>query len=111
MGPQYLKWNTVVRNFGPIARVLLASSAASYRSRSFAAVADHAKVACGNFEAGTLLAFLVLPLAVEQDPARLLELVREINRLMDEKRSRLAANDPALGAPQDIPTTEDPVKR
>ena len=29
--------------------------------------------------------------AVEQDPARLLELVREINRLLEEKEQRLIA--------------------
>jgi hypothetical protein len=42
--------------------------------------------------------------AVEQDPDKLLELVNELNALLEEKESRLAALRKADSAPTDMPT-------
>ena len=42
--------------------------------------------------------------AVEQDPDKLLELVNELNALLEEKESRLAALRKADSTPTDTPT-------
>jgi hypothetical protein len=42
--------------------------------------------------------------AVAQDPAKLLELVNELNALLEEKELRLAALRKADSAPTDTPT-------
>jgi len=42
--------------------------------------------------------------AVEQDPDKLLELVNELNALLEEKETRLAALRKADSAPTDMPT-------